>query len=255
MTQVAFQIGRVIFKDGQVATGDGCCCKCARCIKDGEWACEITTQEECEECEQIVTCYTEVDGNVVETTVADCDECFAQGGFSCVITPVSGFCGTWEVDHFCVEQPCCESCLPECAPALNAIEDTADYLKQSYLQAPFGPAGPAPYTPGWEASVGDCTLVWVTDVVSQTNVTGKECGTINGVTQYAIRSWVRHRLFLIDCRTRTMRDVTGEALNGEYGYTVCQVPSQNNLPLCDPPFCNDSPNPGFLDANPTLVCP
>lgn len=208
-------------------------------------------------------------------SVASCDECpprtLPEYAYCFTYVADDGKpCGTWTPGFPCVEQleqPCCDSCLVlpnppyppsptrTCVPTLNAIEDTANYLKQSYLQPPNIPiAGPIPYTPGWQVSFGDCTFVWVTDVVTQTSVTGKECGIINGVTQYAVRSWVRYRLFLVDCRTRTMRDVTGEALTAEYGYAICQVPTQNNLPLCDPPFCNDTQNPGFLDATPTLVC-
>lgn len=256
MTKIAFQNGKVLARNDLVRvteSGNKCCCNCPRCIRNDEWQCHYTTQEECEQCSQVYKCWTIVGSEIVKNDVASCSEC---EGFYCETQNI-GPCGSWETLHECVDVQWCNCCLPECLPALNVTEDTSDYLKSSFIQNPSDVlAGQPPWVDGWLESIGSCTLVWVTDIVTQTNATGKECGTFNGATQYAIRTWIRYRLFLVDCQTRTLRDVTAEALTEEYGYTVCMVPSDGNgLPLCGPPFCNDGPNPGFLSDSPTLNCP
>lgn len=180
---------------------------------------------------------------------------------TCYDGPGEGVCGTWEPAP-CEEiasQKCCESCLPECEVSLNVNEDTANYFKSSFAPAQpnYAVAGNPPWVEGWLASTGPCTLVWAEDVVSQKPPTGKFCANhpVTGQPTYATRNWVRYRLFLVDCRTRTLRDVSSEAFAVEYGYANCLVPSFQNITLCAPPQCNDGPNPGFLNANPTLVCP
>ena len=197
-------------------------------------------------------------------SVASCDECpprtSPEYAFCNTFVADDGKpCGTWTPGFPCVEPPCCDSCLPECSVDINVVESTADYLKQSYGQNPENDIfiETIPWVDAFLESIAgfNCTLIWVYDTVVQTNATGEPCGSLNGVPQKAIRSWYRYRLFLIDCRTRTIREVTGEALSEELTYTICNYPGFP-VPLCaGPPFCNDNPNPGFLNAAPALVCP
>jgi hypothetical protein len=201
------------------------------------------------------------------TEVTSCEDCPSHGPdpeFSlCTLISAEGACGTWQqVDCEDVDPdaPCCESCLPECVPTLNVVDSSGGYLKQSYIVSQPNRAfwGYETYDEGWLANNAGCTLLWVEDSVSQSNATGTFCALhpVTGQPQYSIRSWVRYRLFLIDCRTGSLRDVTEEALAATYGGTVCTVPTGPfGQPLCDPLTACSGDNPGFLNANPTLVCP
>jgi hypothetical protein len=188
----------------------------------------------------------------------DCPPLDAPEYSQCDEVSAVGPCGTWQQIE-CDESPCCESCLPECVPTLNVVDSSGGYLKQSYIVSQPNRAfwGYETYNEGWLANNAGCTLLWVQDSVSQSNATGTFCALhpVTGQPQYSIRSWVRFRLFLIDCRTGSLRDVTDEALAAPYGGTVCLVPSWQNLPLCDPLNPCSGDNPGFLNDNPTLVCP
>ena len=209
-------------------------------------------------------------------SVASCDECPPRTSpeYAFCFTYVADDgrpCGTWTPGFPCDEPPCCDSCLVlpnppyppsptrTCVPTLNVVDSSGGYLKQSYVVSEPNRAfwGPETYNEGWLANNAGCTLLWVEDSVSQSNATGTFCALhpVTGQPQYSIRSWVRYRLFLIDCRTRSLRDVTEEALAAAYGGTVCAVPAGPfNQPLCDPLTVCSGDNPGFLDANPTLVC-
>lgn len=211
-------------------------------------------------------------------------------------------CGTWTPGFPCVEPPCCDSCLVRpnppwppsptrtCVPTLNVDESTSDYIKTSSISGP-PPSwwGPIAWNAEWASQHAGCNLIWVEDYVEQTNATGTYCADWSyqqihpdlvgvyvppagcymlGVNvwcpQYTRRFWFRKRLFLVDCRDRTLRDVTNEALTEPIEYTGCVVPSKyecseglcGNIPLCDVNtgnYCLGA-NPGFLNALPTLEC-
>jgi hypothetical protein len=84
---------------------------------------------------------------------------------------------------------------------------------------------------------------------------------------YTRRAWYRMRLFLVDCRSLTLREVTNEALAEPIEWTQCFIPSVYRcsggacglFPAADcgqPGYCPPvEGNPGFLDAVPTLECP
>ena len=148
------------------------------------------------------------------------------------------------------EQPICDdSCVGPCVAVLNDLQQVGDHEKQSYLQDPNQAfAGEPPYVDGWLQDNINCVFVWVTDTVTQTGNAREPCGA-----GFAIRTWVRYRLFFFDCEAQQLQDVTGQALTREYGFTVCQFPGFP-FPFCAPPYCNNNPNPGFLNTPPTLVC-
>jgi hypothetical protein len=211
-------------------------------------------------------------------------------------------CGEWQAGFSCDEPPCCESCLVlpnppyppsptrTCVPTLDAAEETSGYGKTSRISGP-PPSwwGAIAWSEGWESEHAGCNLVWVEDYVQQTTATGTYCndwsyqqihpdlvgvyvppagcymlGTNIWCPTYTIRFWVRKRLFLVDCRDRTLREVTDEALAVPIEWTGCNVPAKYECgggfcwytPLCDTGtgnYCLGS-NPGFLNAQPTLEC-
>jgi len=184
-----------------------------------------------------------------------------------------------------------------CVPTLNVEENTSDYEKSSSISS--GPPewyGALPWAEGWLDEHDSCTLVWVEDFVIQTNETGTYCQDYvwpgspgwgggnfpDGYTSfspycyvhsivpgwlycrgYAKKYWTRFRLFLVDCRDRSMLEVTGAAFTEPVEFSGCVVDfgvpigaAQNEgRPLCDPPgdYCLGA-NPGFLNAQPTLEC-
>jgi hypothetical protein len=198
------------------------------------------------------------------SSCADCPPRDSPEYSQCNQVSAEGPCGTWQqVNCEDVNPPCCESCLPECVPTLNASEGDGvqfGYSKSSTVVSQPNRAfwGDEEYSEGWLAAHAGCTLVWVQDSVSQSNETGTFCGLhhVTGQPAYSRRTWVRFRLFLIDCRTGSLRDVTDEALAVPYGGTVCTVPAGPfGQPLCDPLTACSGDSPGFLNDNPTLVCP
>lgn len=71
MTLITFQDGKPVLRDGKVGTETACCCgRCPRCIRNGEWVCQYTTEESCEECVRTYECYevlqTKCDGTCPE---------------------------------------------------------------------------------------------------------------------------------------------------------------------------------------------
>lgn len=183
-----------------------------------------------------------------------------------------------------------------CVPTLNVEENTSDYIKTSSVSGP-PPSwyGAIPWNEAWLSEHSACTFVWVQDYVSQTNETGTYCafalqfvvydanGYVNPNYQppqgcelngggvychvYNRKYWVRYRLFLVDCRTKTMSDVTADAFSEPIEWEGCLVPSErfyctefsvfpNCLrPACSPPQSDCAgANPGFLSAEPTLEC-
>lgn len=263
MTTIAFQNGHVVVRQGQVGTGQDCCCKCGKCLRDGPagpgtgpWDCQYTTQEQCEDCIVTTYCVT-VDPETEETTVTVVDDCSQCDGVQCYQTR-EGTCGTWVVDTECPQfgLVCCESCLPACTVTHSVTDNTANYTKGSSLVGlPDTNYVTVNYNQQWLDSHVGCTLFWVWDQVSQTNATGTFCANhpVTGLPTYSIRSWWRYRLFTIDCRTKAVTEVTAEALTQTPEAVFCQVPSFNNQLLCAP-NCAGA-NPGFINDIPTLVCP
>ena len=237
------------------------------------------------------------------TDCAECPERVSPEFSSCATDSESGPCGDWQGGFSDCDPPCCDSCLVRpnppwppsptrtCVPTLNVEENTSDYIKTSSVSGPPWDVlyGPVPWSEEWLAEYGACTLVWVEDYVEQTNATGTYCadwtfqqihpdligtyvppagcyllGTNLWCATYTRRFWFRMRLFLVDCRGRTMREVTDEALTAPVERTGCVVPSKyecsgglcGNVPLCDVStgnYCLGA-NPGFLNAQPTLEC-
>lgn len=104
MTLITWNDGGPLFKDGKVASEEGCCCggKCGRCIIDGEWDCRYTTREQCEQCDTTVICQNLE--TVEERIVSDCSECDAETEWCYSMT--EGPCGTWDANAECEPCPC-----------------------------------------------------------------------------------------------------------------------------------------------------
>lgn len=101
MTLITWHNDGPLFKDGQVASEQGCCCgKCGRCIVDGEWDCRYTTREACEQCDTTHICQNIETAE--ERTVADCSECNEETEFCYSLT--DGPCGEWDANAAC--EPC-----------------------------------------------------------------------------------------------------------------------------------------------------
>jgi hypothetical protein len=200
-------------------------------------------------------------------SVSSCEDCpprdlpeYSQ----CDQASAEGPCGTWQrvdCDEVDPESPCCESCLPECSfvPPSWSGQTAGGYYRQSTLNVvPNSMWGAAPYRQDWTAPPG-CTLWWEEIRVNQTEETANLCYTnpINGNKSYAFRTWVLHRVLLLDCRTQEVRDITSEALSAPYGGVLCLWNLQwlgNTPPPCDEEDCIGD-NPGFPGETWSIACP
>lgn len=227
---------------------------------------------------------------------ADCSDCppreLPEQSY-CTLLSEEGACGTWTGPFPCIELPCCDTCMPPCTPTLNVTEETSDYIKTSSV----GGEPPAWYdwtlNDLWLEAHGECNIVWVSDYVSQTRETGAYCrdfytgqiedenapgypedyvpsnGCVVAPGRRALicpgtarKFWVRMRLFLVNCATRTLRDVTDEALEEPIEWEGCLTDSEyvcsgglcGWVDVCEPDSCVGE-NPGFLDDEPVLECP
>lgn len=190
--------------------------------------------------------------------------------------------------------------IPACVPTLNVQQTDNGYAKASYLLPTAPQIDQSLWNQEWLQAHAGCNLLWVEDTVSQTNAGGPGGGPSTGTfcanvffpgpdafgggmppdyvppegcylqggmrycAVYTIRTWIRYRAFIADCKTQTLTDVTSEAFNAPLESVVCVIPAQNVcnggvcslIPWCGPPedFCLGA-NPGFLNVSPTLECP
>lgn len=144
MTLITWHNDGPLFKDGQVASEQGCCCSAGCCCVDGVADGTKTTREACEECLPAYECFDE---NTFEFwPVADCSECDGAGQY-CYQNGTTGPCGTW-IEKDC-SQVCCDGhefgqpfvllrddggCLPEDISEITALLESNGYSNVSHVE-------------------------------------------------------------------------------------------------------------------------
>lgn len=190
--------------------------------------------------------------------------------------------------------------ITACVPTLNVQQTVGGYAKASYLLPTAPQIDQSLWNQEWLQAHAGCNLFWVEDRVEQTNAGGPSGGPSTGTfcanvyfpgpdefygnmppgyvppegcyldggsrycAVYTIRTWIRYRAFIADCKNQALTEVTSQAFNAPLEYVVCTIPARNVcnggvcvlIPWCGPPedFCLGQ-NPGFLNVSPTLECP
>ena len=151
---------------------------------------------------------------------------------------------------------CTNDCLSHCTIGNplgdNFITDTfQDHVRLSGIPvvAPF--LGPEFWKAGYPAALSNCTLVWVGQDVAQTQDSqfAIPCGGSSTIKQY--RWWTKYRLFVVDCQSQQLREVSAEALV-DVPYHGTSFGSNGYCPGQQPPLTD--PTAPWLDYTPQLIC-
>lgn len=155
-----------------------------------------------------------------------------------------GCCGQCDAETPCAEScTCCEGeCVNQCSlPSCNVSADDSDYQKHSYTVSGGGDLWTGP--PQWNAGYpNQCQTVWVRDAVTQ------GANTVHMVGGCAIiKTWIRYRLFRVNCADQTVEDISATALQQPLVGELCTFGGPSCCCNCSP---NTGTNPGFLECTP-----